>query len=169
MNILSLMMSSGLVCLCCTFSNFTMFRDRLGALCLNRAWTLGVSAESLQVTLTWIPLLSGLLGGKETTVYWCQAPQMSYKLSFSICSMLIDLCKQNLLTECCRVTPLSQAFSSSITVFISSVLLTVNSSLWLWEALLRAWLSTDTWPLPENQRQMENKHSGDKIEETWSE
>lgn len=45
-----------------------MFRDRLGALCLNRAWTLGVSAESLQVTLTWIPLLSGLLGGKETQV-----------------------------------------------------------------------------------------------------
>lgn len=40
-----------------------MLRDKLGALCLNKAWTLGVSAESLQVTLTWIPLLSGLLGG----------------------------------------------------------------------------------------------------------
>lgn len=53
-----------------------MFRDRLGALCLNRAWTLGVSAESLQVTLTLIPLLSGLLGGKETTIYWCQGPQV---------------------------------------------------------------------------------------------
>lgn len=65
----------------------------------------------------------------------------------------IGLCKRNLLTECCRVAPLSQAFSSSITVFSSSVLLTVNSSLWLWEAPLRAWLSTDTWPLPESPTQ----------------
>lgn len=44
-----------------TFSNFTMVRDWLGVPCPNRAWTLGVSAESQQVTLTWIPLLSGLI------------------------------------------------------------------------------------------------------------
>lgn len=52
-----------------TFSNFTIFRDKLGALCRNRAWTLGVSAESLHVTLTWIPLLSALLPGQRKCSY----------------------------------------------------------------------------------------------------
>lgn len=48
-----------------TFSNFTMFRDELVALCRNTAWTLGVSAESLHTTLTWIALLSVLLPGQR--------------------------------------------------------------------------------------------------------
>lgn len=48
-----------------TISNFTMFRDKLGALCRNRAWTLGVSVESLHITLTWIPLSSALLPGQR--------------------------------------------------------------------------------------------------------
>lgn len=47
----------------CTFSNFRILSDWLGVLCRKRVWTLGVSAESLQVMLTWMPLLSGLLLG----------------------------------------------------------------------------------------------------------
>lgn len=42
-----------------------MFREVLGALCRNRVWTIGVSAESLHTTLTWIPLLSVLLTGQN--------------------------------------------------------------------------------------------------------
>lgn len=42
-----------------------MFRDVLGALCRNRVWTIGVSAESLHTTLTWILLLSVLLPGQK--------------------------------------------------------------------------------------------------------
>lgn len=48
-----------------TVSNFTIFRDKLGALCRNKAWTLGVSAESLHVTLTWMTPLSALLRGQR--------------------------------------------------------------------------------------------------------
>lgn len=66
----------------------------------------------------------------------------------------------NLLTEYCGVIPPSQAFSSSMTAFSSSALRTVNSSLWQWEAPPRAWLSTDTRPLPEDQRQTPEMEKG---------
>lgn len=66
----------------------------------------------------------------------------------------VFLCSHNLLPEQCRVVPSSQAFSSSSTVLSSSAFLTTNSSLWLWQAPPWAWLSTDTWPLPETKTEM---------------
>lgn len=79
------------------------------------------------------------------------------------------LCIHDLLTECCSVVPLSQAFSSSITELSSPALLTVNSSLWLCVAPLKAWLSTDTWPLPEKQRHQRWGKTKLRWQETWSE
>lgn len=56
---------------------------------------------------------------------------------------------QYLTAVCCKLTPLFVPFSSAMMVLSSSWLLTVNSSLWLWGALLKAWLNTETLPLPE--------------------
>lgn len=79
-----------------------------------------------------------------------QKPQVSL---IKLCSWVdVLLFSLNLLPEICKVVPSSQVFSSSSTALSSSVFITANSSLWLWEEP-RAWLSTDTWPLPKRQRQ----------------
>lgn len=170
-----------------------MLRDWLGVLCLNRVWTLGVSAESLQVMLTWMLLLSCLCVAPKKLLFSKECNKIKYFLScfssfaetnilykvydfdptyfsekhnayFQYCTRTKSCCRSvqhshHLLLELWSPAPPSQAFSSSKTALSSSELLTMNSNLCEWEALPRAWLSTDTWPLPDRQDEGETQNN----------